>query len=644
MPEVLRPARLVYADDGTPWSDAYADVYHASAGGPGQARHVFLQGNQLPERWQRTERFTLLETGFGTGLNFLATWSTWRAARGSCARLHYIAAEKHPFSAADLAKLHARWPELAAESAALHAAWPTLTPGFHRLELDAGNVTLTLLLGDAVDTLPRLRARVDAFYLDGFSPAQNPELWSPELFRTLARLAAPEATLATWSVAGRVRESMRGAGFTVEKAPGYGNKREMLKGRYDPPLYRPVAPAPQPPVERRALVIGAGLAGTACCERLAARGWNSVLIDRHPGPAQEASGNHAGIFHPLLARDDNIPARLTRAAFLHGLRHWQRLNDSGHDFPWRADGLVQLARDPRHEDTQRRLLEELGYPADYARHVDAAETATLVGAAVPMGGWLVPRGGWAKPAGLCRAYLAQAGERVKTVYDQEVVQLRKSGHQWQAIAPDGSVIAEAAHVILASGSQAAASRPWVGDLAIERIRGQVTQLRQGSLPALIMPICREGYLTPNLDGWHCLGASYDTDADPMPRSRCDEENWARLVRLIKAAPIAPNLAESISRVGFRAVAADRLPLVGKLADPVASGAAAATQLRQLVRLDGLHSLLGYASRGIIWSSLMAELLVSGIEGEPLPLESDLVDAVDPGRFLLKRLRKNKGPD
>jgi tRNA 5-methylaminomethyl-2-thiouridine biosynthesis bifunctional protein len=644
MPEVLRTARLAHADDGTPWSEAYGDVYHAAAGGPGQARHVFLHGNRLPDRWRLAQRFTILETGFGTGLNFLATWSAWRAREGGPARLHYIAAEKHPFEVGDLARLHAAWPEFADESAALCRIWPTLTPGFHRLELDGGKLILTLLLGDAVVTLPRLRARIDAFYLDGFAPARNPELWSPELCKTLSRLAAPEATLATWSVAGPVRAALREAGFHIEKTPGYGHKREMLIGRYAPPAYRPVAPLAGLTTPRRAIVIGAGLAGTACCERLAQRGWEVILIDRHAAPACASSGNLAGIFHPLLARDDNIPARLTRAAFLHGLRHWQGLNAAGHAFPWCADGLVQLARDAEHEALQRGLPEAMAYPSDYVRYADAAELAASVGHAVPVGGWLVPRGGWANPEGLCRAYLASAGTRVTTLYDRDVAELRLEGGEWQAIAPDGTLIASAAHVVLASGHQAAASLPWVDALPIQRIRGQVTQIPQGRLPAITLPLCREGYLTPSLQGWHCLGATYDTDSDPMPRRVSDEENWMRLTRLIDAVPRTPSLDESISRVGFRAVVPDRLPLVGACADPRASGVMKATQLHQLARFEGLHSLLGYASRGIIWSSLMAELLVAGIEGEPLPLESELVDAVDPGRFLLKHLRKNKGSD
>ena len=262
----LTPARLAHAEDGTPYSETYADVYHSADGGAGQARHVFLQGNDLPARWADQERFIILETGFGGGLNFLATWAAWRDDPHRCGRLHYLAVEKHPFMANDLALLHQQWPEFAPLSRELCANWPVLTPGYHRLELDNGRMVLTLLLGEAETVLRRCEARVDAFYLDGFDPKKNPEMWSADLFRRLARLAAPEATLATWCVAGEVRAALGAAGFEVERRPGFGRKRHMLTGR---------RAAGQAPTEaatasraRHAVVLGAGLAGCAIAEQI----------------------------------------------------------------------------------------------------------------------------------------------------------------------------------------------------------------------------------------------------------------------------------------------------------------------------------------------------------------------------------------
>ena len=218
--------------DGTPVSPTYGDVYHSAAGGHAQARHVFLAGNGLPGRWWRRGHFVILETGFGLGINFLATWLAWLNDAERCRELHFISLEKHPFRAEDLVRAHRAWPEFAELSATLCGAWPELAPGVHRLTLADGGIQLSLVFGDALQQLSGLDTAADAFYLDGFSPAKNPELWSPELCRSLARLAAPGATLATWSVAGSVRRALAEAGCSVRRVPGFADKRQMLVGSF----------------------------------------------------------------------------------------------------------------------------------------------------------------------------------------------------------------------------------------------------------------------------------------------------------------------------------------------------------------------------------------------------------------------------
>ena len=230
----LQPAHFTTDAHGAPVSEIYGDIYHSAAGGHDQARHVFLAGNGLPERWRGRERFVILETGFGLGLNFLATWRAWREDPQRCRKLHFVSLEKHPFYADDLARAHAVWPEFEPFSEDLRRRWPCLERGEHRLELEGGRLVLRLVFGDAVEELPSLEASVDAYYLDGFSPGKNPELWSPALCRSLARLALPGATLATWSVAGSVRRALIAAQFAVKKRPGFAGKRQMLVGHYCP--------------------------------------------------------------------------------------------------------------------------------------------------------------------------------------------------------------------------------------------------------------------------------------------------------------------------------------------------------------------------------------------------------------------------
>ena len=228
----LELAHLTLAPDGTPVSEAYGDVYHSAAGGHAQARHVFLAGNGLPERWRGRADFTILETGFGLGLNFMATWLAWQNDVECSQTLTFVSVEKHPFAVADLVLAQAAWPEFAELAATLRQHWPPLVAGEHVIRLEGGRLILRLFFGDAVDVLPELAAAADAFYLDGFSPAKNPELWSPTLCQSLARLAKPAATLATWSVAGHVRQALKGAGFVVKKQPGFAGKWQMLVGQY----------------------------------------------------------------------------------------------------------------------------------------------------------------------------------------------------------------------------------------------------------------------------------------------------------------------------------------------------------------------------------------------------------------------------
>jgi tRNA 5-methylaminomethyl-2-thiouridine biosynthesis bifunctional protein len=230
VPKTLTPARLAIREDGTPFSADFGDVYYSTDGGPGQAEFVFLAGNGLPERWRHRDTFTVLETGFGTGLNFLATWKAWLADSARCSRLRFVSIEKHPIGADDLLALHQRWPELARCSEQLRAAWPLPETGLHTLQFEQDRVTLDLHFGDAADVLPRLKEEVDAFYLDGFAPGKNADMWSPAIFRALAAAATPGATLATWTVAAKVRKGLAEAGFSLWKSVGYGRKRDMLRG------------------------------------------------------------------------------------------------------------------------------------------------------------------------------------------------------------------------------------------------------------------------------------------------------------------------------------------------------------------------------------------------------------------------------
>jgi tRNA 5-methylaminomethyl-2-thiouridine biosynthesis bifunctional protein len=631
----LVPARLAFAADGTPYSEEYGDVYHSAEGGPGQARHVFIQGNGLPDRWRAKSAFTILETGFGFGLNFLATWQAWQEDPQRCERLHFASFEKHPFTRHDLEQLHARYPALAAHAAALHAAWPILVPAVHRLEFESGRVVLTLAFADVQEALRDFRLAANAVYLDGFAPQKNSQMWTPAVMKSVARLCAADATAATWSAASAVRDALLEAGFEVEKKAGFARKREMLCARIDARRVR-AKPAPRWP-QRRALVIGAGIAGAAACERLCARGWSVTLLERQPRPAARDARPSAGVFHPVLTPDDSLFARLTRAGFLQAHLRWRALEASRHDPMWDECGVLQLARDAKEASAQRAALAALVPPPEYAQYATREEASAHAGVPVSADGLWFPASGWMKPASLVDAQIAAAGARLEARFGCEVARIAFENNAWCAFDRSNELLASAPVAVLANAADAvrlATSRA----MRIRSVRGQLTFLPGERIAAPQVVVLRGGFVLPAIHGTSIAGATYDfDDDDAAPRTSSHASNLGRLNHILPGAASGIDAASLEGSVGFRAVSPDRLPLIGPLADENAP-APKNPQLATLARHAGLYGSFAFGSRGLLWAGLGAELLASVIEGEPLPLEGRLADAIDPGRFLLRALR------
>lgn len=577
---------------------------------------------------------TIVDLHFGAGLAFLLTWQRFAECRGQggAKRLNYVAIVPHPCDTAQLAAMHAQWPQLDHAARHLQAAWPSPLPGTHRLMLGDGAVTLTLVLGELDEELARLEAPADLFYLHAdparFDPAASG--WNAHQCKRIARQAWTGAHALVYQGDAATAQAMRQNGFEARPLPG------AMALRYAPAWARPAAHVAssstpllrQPEHARHALVIGAGLAGCAAAERLTARGWRIDLIDACDGPAQRASGNHGGLFMPALARDESPLARLSRAAYLYALAHWQWLGGVGLDRT-EADGVagelcgvLQLGRDAKQAKSFELAAAEWNYPRHYARWLSQDQAAALLGMPVSTGGYLFERAGWLNPPSLCHRLLAVARAQapLHAHFGRSVAGLVRDGQQWQAVAPDGGVIAAASVVIVAAGAQATALSP-AGGLPLQAVRGQVTHLPAADFPVLPVAMCGDGYLTRAYQGQLCIGASYDRDQDPALRPASHAENLQRLQNMLPqvAAHYEMPAVDSVAggRVGFRCIAPDRLPLVGPL--PTAEG-------------GGLHGLLGYASRGLIWAPLMAELLASMLEREPLPLPRELVAAVDPARF------------
>lgn len=617
------PAHIVFGDDGVPQAPDFGDIYHPRVGALAQARHVFLAGNGLPARWAGRERFVVLETGFGLGNNFLAFWDAWQRDPQRCERLVFVSIERHPPRYADLERAHRASP-LPALAQALLAAWPVLTPNLHSLDFEGGRVRLLLALGDVAAWLPELQLLADAFCLDGFAPARNPAMWEQRLIKSLGRRAAPGATLATWSVAHAMRADLTSAGFVVELAQGIGGKREITRARFAP-RHAVAAPAALP-ARREALVVGAGLAGAAVAHALAMEGWQVSVFDRQAQPAAETSGNAGGLFHGTVHGDDAVHARLLRAAALHAERVLRPWIDSG-AVPGQLQGLLRL--DSRPLAQMQALVERQQLPAGWVQALDAGAASRAAGVPLPNAAWLYAGGGWVSPAALVAHWL----RGLRFVGGCEVHTLRAADGGWQLLDAAGTVRAEAPVVVLANAGDAA--RLLGADWPLQRLRGQVSGWA-GAATALRLPLAGDGYALPLADGLLCGASSHDNDGDTAVRDSDHRDNFERLQRLTGLQPPADSRRWT-GRVGWRVAADDRLPIAGPV--PLEEGGARRDQARLWPRKPGLFVCTALGGRGITLAPLLGRLVAAQVSGGPLPLEQDLVDAIDPVRWRVRAARR-----
>jgi tRNA 5-methylaminomethyl-2-thiouridine biosynthesis bifunctional protein len=638
-------AQLDWDDQGQPRSRQFGDIYFASQDGLGETHHVFIEGTDLAARCAALPaggRLVIGETGFGTGTNFLCAWRQFERSAPADAQLHFVSVEKYPLAAADLHRALALWPELAPWSAPLLEQYLAIHPGFQRLVLGGGRVILTLLVGDALQMLPQLDARIDVWFLDGFAPAKNPEMWTPPLFQQLARLSAPGASLATFTSTGYVRRALNEAGFVMRRAPGYGKKWEILRGQFEgapAPAEKPWYARPPQQERRQALVIGAGLAGCATAASLASRGWQVTLLERHDSVAREASGNPQGVLYLKLSAHGTALSQLVLAGFGHTRRLLQRLQPGD----WAACGVLQLAFDAKEAERQAKLAG--AFPADLLRNLDRQQAEAIAGVELPAGGLFYPEAGWVHPPALCQ--LLADHPSIRLLPHSEALDLRRLDGSWQAMAGE-RLLAEAPVAVLAG----AAEVQRFAELPLKRIRGQISRLPQTEASAALgCVLCAEGYVAPPRAGEHTLGASFDFHAEDLAPTAAEHAGNLDLLREISTDLAARLGAEHLDpaqlegRAAFRCTSPDYLPIVGPLADPAAFAEAYAVlgkDARQVPDapcpwLDGLYVNSGHGSRGLISAPLCGELLAAWLSDEPLPLPRAVAEACHPNRFMLRRL-------
>lgn len=683
-PFTLQCADIQWQGDNIPTARQFNDIYFSPARGLEETEYVFLHNNDLANRWRSLLNepgsvFCIGEVGFGTGLNFLASWRLWQHVGPNRGYLHFVSVEKYPLEVADLKRSLSRWASLAPFATQLVNSYPTLAPGYHLLKFDQGRVVLHLLLGDAGQCFEQLSCSshpalahhtnhtIDAWFLDGFAPAKNPQAWHDSLFQHIAKLSKPGTTLATFTAAGRVRRALQGLGFAMEKVPGFDNKREMLRGSWSavrPPHNATQQPAPRikssapwyvlPTRQcgsRHAAIIGAGLAGVTTAYALAQRGWKVTLIDQQAGVAQKASGNPQGIVYTKLSPKPGKLNDFALSSFLYALRYYRQLAEQQRLLPGQYDfcGLLQLVEQNKEQHNFEALQQLLAERPELMQCVDANQASQISGITLEHNAYYYPNTGWVSPVALCQQ-LSQH-QAVSTRFDHRIIALSQAtdSKAWTIECEHQSAIC--ADVVVIANSLDAKHFCQSSHLPLKAIRGQITELPStNTLTALKSVVCHDGYITPATGDRHCIGATFNiADHDTTVRASDHQCNIDSLFRAIPAASFTVDPAAVTGRAGLRCVTPDYLPLVGQL--PVYE-----YFLHDYARLrkdanwpidtagryyDGLYINIGHGSKGLTSSPLCSELLAAIINSEPPPLPRYLRTALNPARFIIRDLIRNK---
>lgn len=633
---------VVWAADGTPRSAMFNDRYRSAApngeSSLAQARQGFLAGCGLwpagssATAWAGRPSWHILETGFGLGLNFLATWHAWREDPQRPRRLFFTSVEAWPVSADDIRRSAAPFPELHELADALAQQWQGLLPGVHRLVFEHGQVQLTLHIGLAQDVLPTLDCAADSIFLDGFSPSVNPDIWDEHVLKAMGRLSRPGTRLATWTVARSVRDGLSSAGFDARKVQGVPPKRDRLEAHYAPrwtPRHNQRTAAVSAPA--RAVVVGAGLAGSAVAWSLAQRGWQVDVLDQGEHPATGASALPAGLVAPHASPDDALLSRISRAGVRLTQQRAAQLLQNGVD--WAPTGVLEHRVEGKHALPDTDTWAKHGVA--WSRHARPDEMQAAHLPADAPGLWHA-LAGWMRPAQLVRAQLHHPN--IRWHGRSAVHKIERQSAHWRLLDAQHQVLAEAEHVVLATAfpTRALLSDAGLPIVPLNALRGQISWGHLADLPPAALtllppwPVNGHGSFVHGMPGpagadgantplW-VTGSTFErgaTQATLKPEERA--ANRSKLARLLPAleAPMSNALDEAGLWAGVRCTLADRLPAVG----PVDAQAA-----------PGLYVCAGLGARGLTLSVLCGEVLAAWLHGEPWPTERKLAQALLAERF------------
>lgn len=652
--------QIDWGDGQVPRAVAFEDVYYSDQNGLAEADYVFVQPNRLPTRFAGLAEnavFSVAETGFGTGLNFLLTVRLWLQTAPPSAVLYFLSFEKYPLDKTELQKAHAAFDELSLVSQALRDAYPLRLPGWHEVCLFGGRVRLTLWFGDVLQGLVECEDAVDAWFLDGFTPSRNPDMWREALYGHMARLGQAGTTFATFTAAGEVRRGLQKAGFDVSKQPGFGLKREMCFGQLvatrafsskTPWFVRP----PSLDAPKTAVVIGAGLAGATVAYALAQRGLDVRVLEAASQSAEQASGNLAGAIHPLVTADWNLRSQF----YLRGFeiaQAWLKPWIQSGEVTGELNGLMQLAVTDNLKQRLQDSGQRVGLPPDFARWCHAEQASDIVGQETPFEGLYFPQGGWVKPTSVVAQCLRH--ERIQVRLNEPVTGFEQQHQAWWIHTQEGTLASDV--LVVATGALASELNAQLA-LPIRPVKGQVTHLPPDSIASrLKCPVTHRGY-TVSL-GAACgeaaavTGASFEAPSlSPSLSLEADLENAAMVSEALPdwlRHDALPRARAPSGKVGFRPTTADHLPVIGAVPDWdwMQQAYFSQSHTQAVFRYapqrypPGLYVSNGHGARGLMSVFLAADMIARQVTGERFLMPMALYHAVHPARFAIRAWRSGK---
>ena len=597
----LRPLDIS-VENGVLRSRQYDDIFFSNEDGLKESVYVFLEGTELSQKLLSSNHITIAETGFGTGLNLTAVMQLVDRL-GVKTKIDYISFENCPLTDELIEIAHQKFQAIKPYSTELRKNLPPRWPGAHFRHLSNGQINLHLHYGTAENLMPKLDFQADIWFLDGFSPAKNTDLWSSDLCKEIARLSAPDARIATFTVAAHVRKGLEEAGFVLEKRPGFGRKRDMLTASLSQ-TSRPNNSIPQ-----NIVVIGGGIAGASIAAGLYQAGFNHVLIDEAPELATAASGNPLGLQIPRLRVVDQPMSRLSLSAF-----------STAMDVVEDADALISkgvIALDmPEREAVRHRKLSAQGWPTDLLQYVSPDETSKMLGMELEMGAMFYPTAQVISPAKLTR-HLAKNSMQILGHAIKKVQKIDEGS--WHIYLSNGQKI-EADHIILAAG----AGLPKLlkifdlPELPLQVTSGQLTYFPSDSSQAAPnFALNYGGYVALDADGKLVAGASFDRSGSMSLSDDAHNHNLGLM---------PPALANKLSkgsidgRVSQRLATTDRWPLMGHYA-------------------HGISVISALSALGLTFAPLLGQIHAQKLAHRPFIVDREILSVLDPMRFAKRAAKR-----